>query len=89
MKRKQQTEIETLGALTNSPQSGLTGNDSAPGRRLLNIREASHFLNIGLRMLWTLTRCGEIPHVRIGRRVLYSIVDLDSFIARKRNGGAR
>ncbi len=38
--------------------------------------DAAAMLGIGQRKLDELTRCGVIPHRRIGSRVLYRIVDL-------------
>lgn len=58
-------------------------------KRLLNATQAASYLGIGKRSLWTLTNCGEIACVRIGRRVLYDVADLDKFIASHRKGGPR
>jgi len=44
-------------------------------------REASAKLRIGTRLLWTLTNCREIEHVRIGRKVLYTEEQLVRFVA--------
>ncbi len=38
--------------------------------------DAAAMLGIGQRKLDELTRCGAIPHRRVGSRVLYRIVDL-------------
>jgi hypothetical protein len=35
------------------------------------------------RTLWTLTACGSIPSVRVGRRVLYSVETLHRWIAER------
>ena len=55
-------------------------------RLLLNARDAAKALSIGQRKLWELTNCGEIPCIRIGRRVLYSPADLEAFISRQKAG---
>src|SRR5262245_8521913 len=43
-------------------------------------REAAKALGISERALWTLTRQGVIPHVRIGRSVRYLPGDLRAWI---------
>lgn len=39
----------------------------------LRPREAAKMLGIGERLLWSKTNAGEIPHMRIGRRVVYPV----------------
>ncbi|MCH8343174.1 MAG: helix-turn-helix domain-containing protein [Planctomycetes bacterium] len=57
--------------------------------RLLRVAEAARVLAISPRKLWSLTDCGEIPCVRIGRSVRYDPVDLSNWIEAKkqREGG--
>ncbi len=55
-----------------------------PSKLLLNTRDAAKALSIGLRKLWSLTDCGEILCVHIGRRVLYDPADLQTFIDRQK-----
>lgn len=47
---------------------------------LLNSHQAAKLLNISTRKLWTLTNCGQIPAVRMGRAVRYDPADLQRFI---------
>jgi excisionase family DNA binding protein len=47
---------------------------------LLTTKQAAERLSIGTRKLWTLTNCGEIPCVRIGKCVRYRPADLAAFI---------
>ena len=54
---------------------------------LVNAKTAAAMLSISARSLWSLTNCGEIPHVRIGRSVRYSIDDLHDWIASHTTGG--
>jgi len=54
---------------------------------LLSARDAASALGISARTLWSLTQAGEIPHVRIGRRVLYPHESLATWIARREQGG--
>jgi excisionase family DNA binding protein len=50
------------------------------GRRLLSLAEARARTSLGRTYLWELTRSGQLPTVRIGRRVLIDERDLDAFI---------
>jgi len=49
-------------------------------RLTVNRREAAQMLGISERLLWTLTNAREVPHVRIGARVLYPIDALKQWI---------
>ena len=51
---------------------------------LLKSQEAAETLAISPRKLWELTNCGEIPCVRIGRAVRYSVEDLQQWIRGKK-----
>jgi excisionase family DNA binding protein len=53
---------------------------------LLDVHATAGALGIGERTLARLTAAGEIPHVRIGRRVLYSPADLERWIQDRRAG---
>ena len=46
----------------------------------VNRREAAAMLGISERLLWTWTYAGEIPHVRIGTRVLYPVKILSEWL---------
>lgn len=39
-------------------------------------RDAAQMLGISERLLWTWTKAGHIPHLRIGTRVLYPVEQL-------------
>jgi excisionase family DNA binding protein len=48
---------------------------------LLNSLQAAKALAISPRTLWSLTRSGQIAHVRIGRRIIrYQLSDLEAFL---------
>ena len=47
---------------------------------LIGARDAAKALAISERTLWGLTNGGGLPHVRIGRRVLYDPRDLKAWI---------
>jgi hypothetical protein len=60
-------------------------NDPPPPQLLLDPRRASQALSISPRTLWGLTQRGDLPCVRVGRRLKrYSVVDLQNFIADRR-----
>ena len=57
-------------------------------RLLLSVPEAAKALGrISERTLFSLTASGEIRCVRIGRRVLYSVEELQRFIQQHEKGG--
>lgn len=49
---------------------------------LLSPRQASQALAISERTLFTLTKSGEVPHIRIGKLVRYSVDSLRKYIDR-------
>lgn len=55
---------------------------------LIGMHEGAKMLGISTRTLWTLTNAGEIPHVRIGRRVLLNVSAVREWIAARTEGGA-
>ncbi len=50
-------------------------------RLALRPAEAAKALGISPRLLWAKTNSGEIPHVRIGHRVVYPIPQLQKWLA--------
>jgi len=72
--------------------------DSNKPKLLLTARETADALRISPRKLWPLTAPrGSLPAIRIGRRVLYRLEDLEEFLNNqlvkpvegKSNGNAR
>ena len=55
---------------------------------LLTPRQAAEALAISSRKLWGLTASGEIPSLKIGRLVRYSVADLHRWIESQRRGGS-
>ena len=51
---------------------------------LVDAAEAARLLAISPRTLWTLTRAGQLPAVRIGRAVRYAVADLLGWIERQK-----
>lgn len=62
-----------------------TAPTSEPPCLLLDAKRAAKALSVSPRTLWTLTKGGQIPAVRLGRRVLYDPEDLQAFIARHKH----
>lgn len=55
---------------------------------LLTAREAAAALSISEKTLWSLTKAGEVPHVRIGERsIRYSVDELKRWLSEHRIGG--
>ncbi len=48
---------------------------------LLDVPTAARALGLCEKSLWTLSNCGDLPVVRVGRRVLYDPADLKAWIA--------
>ena len=59
-------------------------NDSKVSIMLVKAKEAAAALSISERKLWELTNRKEIPCIRVGRSVRYSLADLAAWIERKR-----
>jgi excisionase family DNA binding protein len=58
-----------------------THTPSAPAL-LVDAREAARLLGVSARTVWTITNRGELPSVRINRRVLYRVEALSQFAQR-------
>ena len=54
--------------------------DNIP-RLALRPNEAATALGISQRLLWTKTKAGEIPHVRMGRAIVYPVESLRVYLA--------
>ncbi|HUU92559.1 MAG TPA: helix-turn-helix domain-containing protein [Phycisphaerae bacterium] len=62
----------------------MTDQTTQTPRLLLSAREGARALSVSERTLWERTKTGEIPCVRIGRRVLYDVRDLVAYIDRQK-----
>ncbi len=60
-----------------------------PPRLALRPKEAARALGIGERKLWEITadRTSGIPHVRLGRAIVYPTRDLAEWLAQRAKGG--
>ncbi|MBX9653849.1 helix-turn-helix domain-containing protein [bacterium] len=54
--------------------------DGLNDRILVSIKEAAYLLGICERSLWTLVQERQIPHLRLGRRLLFSRDSLQSWV---------
>lgn len=52
-------------------------------RLTVTVAEAAKMIGVSERTVYLLTRSGELPCKRIGRRVLYSIDEIRQFISSK------
>lgn len=58
------------------------------GKRLaLRPKETAKALGISERLLWTKTNCNEIPHLRIGRAIVYPVHLLREWLESQAKGG--
>lgn len=61
----------------------------SPDPLVLRAKEAAHVLGISKRTLWTLTNAHEIPHVRVGRSILYPVDLLREWLLTKGRASVR
>ncbi len=57
---------------------------SMADKLLVDAKAAANMLSVSQRTLWTHTNRGEIPRVKVGTLVRYSIVDLQKWIDSKK-----
>lgn len=61
----------------------------AQPRLALSPKEAAVALGVSERLLWSLTAAGEVPHTRLGRRVIYPHDLLKRWLADRAEGGVK
>ncbi len=68
-----------------------SADDSAVPRLALRPKDAAKALGIGERKLWEITadRTSGIPHVRLGKAILYPVRELRDWLAEKAQGVRR
>jgi excisionase family DNA binding protein len=74
-----------LAARTDTPSPADAVHLAPITRLLLTPAEAAAALRISPRLLWSKTKIGEIPCVRVGRAIRYSPAALQQWIERKGN----
>jgi excisionase family DNA binding protein len=67
-------EHNTMNRATGAP---------AAGKLLVSPREAARMLSISERTLYSLTKAGEIPALKLVRAVRYRVADLEAWVERK------
>jgi excisionase family DNA binding protein len=67
---------------TRRPKSSCIQDTPASRARLLSLRDAAVYVALSYWTLRELIWRGELPSVRVGRRVLVDLEDLDSFVER-------
>jgi excisionase family DNA binding protein len=67
-----------MNTVTHAPES------SNASEILIGEREAAKRLSLSTRTLYALRTAGQLPHVRIGTKVLYAPDDLAAFAASRR-----
>ena len=72
----------TINGIANMAPDG-----SAPVILALRPKETALALGISERLLWTKTNCGEIPHCRIGRAIVYPVHLLRDYLTDNAKGG--
>ncbi len=60
-----------------------------PPRLALRPKEAARAMGISERLLWTWTNAGEIPHVRMGKAIIYPVHVLREWLAKQAGKGAK
>ena len=63
------------------------GVNGSPPRLALRPKDAARALGIGERLLWTLTNQNVIPHLRLGRAVVYPVAELERWLVTQASGG--
>lgn len=56
-------------------------------RILVSAKDAARILGVGPTKIWTMTNRMELPHVRLGKRVLYPRDELKQWVAERIQGG--
>ena len=66
----------------------LVRNPEGPPKLALRARQAAQALGIGERLLWSMTKGGQIPCVRLGSRlILYPVDALRDWLQARTTGG--
>jgi excisionase family DNA binding protein len=67
---------ERADATPNSPEA----KSASPPRRLLSVKQVAHELGLSARTVSTLITKGHIKAIRIGRRVLLPVAEVERFV---------
>ncbi len=83
---------ENIGPIVSPPGESKTAEQqrsAAVPRLALRPKEAAAALSIGERLLWSMTNRGEIPHIKLGKCVLYPVAELERWLSEQAAGGSR
>ncbi len=72
-----------------SEQLHAAGATAGSGPLALRPREAAKSLGIGERLLWSMTNQRLIPHLRIGKAVVYPVAELQRWLAEQASKGGQ
>ena len=86
-----------MHTLINAANERIAGTTASPVHDLnvpapclaLRPRDAARALGVSERTLWTWTERGDVPHVRLGKAVLYPIHLLQEWLAKQAQADAR
>jgi excisionase family DNA binding protein len=59
-----------------------------PAPLLVSLRTAAKMLSVSERTVWAMADDGRLPSVRVGRRRLFSVASLESWIAKQQSAGS-
>lgn len=59
-----------------------------PDPILVGMTEAARMIGVSARTLWSMANAGELPTVRIRRRVLFNVAALREWVDARTKGGA-
>lgn len=71
---------------TNRPSTVLDTHPTEP--MLIGMADAARMIGVSARTLWSMANAGELPIVRIRRRVLFNVAALREWVDARTKGGA-
>ncbi len=78
---------EDLRPVVEAVVAQLSGRLAADDRIAVDEREAARLLGLAKHVLGDARRRGEISAARVGKKMLYSVADLRSFLSQRKAGG--
>ena len=55
-------------------------------KRYANVKDASEYTSIPVKTLYEWSSVGKVPSIRLGRKLLFDLVDLDNFMSNMKRG---
>jgi excisionase family DNA binding protein len=85
--QKELVETEAREAMSNNPEkqtpAAPTKGQGADSRKVLRIAEAATFLRLSTAFVYRLSARGEIPHYKIGSRLLFDDAKLMAWLEKR------